>query len=196
MKQGSRAPADFGATLVRMLLVRIVPITVAAWMPFAYSSCAAASNPSTVKEAAVQASGPHYVFAHYMVTLFAYGADVASYEKEIRLAQAAGIDGFALNCAAWRLEPRYKARARMIYDAADRVGNFKLFFSADMVGRLTADDVRDMVTTFGRRKSQFTQNGRIVLSTFLADRYGPEFWQNQVLQPLAAQGYPVFFVPH
>jgi hypothetical protein len=44
------------------------------------------------------------VFAHYMVCIPTYGGSstVADYQREIRAAQEAGIDGFALNCSAGR----------------------------------------------------------------------------------------------
>lgn len=179
------------------LRLRGLPLCAAAAILLLANSCVSAKvAPLKLRQA--HADGKHYVFAHYMTTLFAFGNNVDSYEREIRLAMDAGIDGFALNCGAWSAEPRYKRRAQMIYDAADRLGGrFKLFFSADMAGKhLTPDDIRDMVTTFGKRPSQFTQDGRIVLSTYIGDEQPPEWWRDQVLQPLASSGYPVFFVPH
>ena len=49
---------------------------------------------------ALAADSDKKVFAHYMVCMPTYGGDstVADYQREIRAAQAAGIDGFALNC--------------------------------------------------------------------------------------------------
>ena len=57
----------------------------------------------------------HYVFAHYMVCFAAYGERVEDYKREIQEAQAAGIDGFALNCGAWHNEPHYPRRTKAIY---------------------------------------------------------------------------------
>ena len=37
--------------------------------------------------------------------------DIAAYQREIRQAQSAGIDGFALNVGGWFQEPRYIRRA-------------------------------------------------------------------------------------
>src|SRR5215467_1123430 len=45
--------------------------------------------------------GSHYVFAHYMVAFATYGESVEGYRREIMEAQAANIDGFALNVGAW-----------------------------------------------------------------------------------------------
>jgi glucan endo-1,3-alpha-glucosidase len=47
------------------------------------------------------ASTPHYVFAHYMVCYSDYGATIQGYEQDIRDAQAAGVDGFALDMPEW-----------------------------------------------------------------------------------------------
>ncbi len=57
------------------------------------------------------------VFAHYMVCCPTYGESIDSLKKEIKEAQAGGIDGFALNCGGW-LTGNYKAKALKIYDAA------------------------------------------------------------------------------
>jgi len=77
----------------------------------------------------------HYVFAHYMVCFAPYGERVEDYKREIQLAQAAGIDGFALNCGAWHNEPHYPRRTKAIYRAAHELGTgFKLFFSVDFAG--------------------------------------------------------------
>ena len=54
-----------------------------------------------VLPAHLPAAGPHYVFAHYMVCYATYGESLAAYEREINEAQAAGIDGFALDVGAW-----------------------------------------------------------------------------------------------
>ena len=65
------------------------------------------------------------VFAHYMVCIPTFGArsGLAEYQEEIRAAQAAGIDGFALNCGGWSVrEPHYKRRAQLIYQAAKDLG--------------------------------------------------------------------------
>ena len=42
---------------------------------------------------------PKTVFAHYMTC---FGNSVGGYEREIKLAQQYGIDGFALNCGEWQ----------------------------------------------------------------------------------------------
>src|ERR1700722_16227861 len=84
------------------------------------------------------AAEPRVAFAHYMLANQDYvAADapseavIASYEREIREAQAIGIDGFALNAGGWFKEPRYIKRASEMFEAAYRLNsNFKLMFSA------------------------------------------------------------------
>ncbi len=96
------------------------------------------------------------VFAHYMLANQDYVSDdsgsesvIASYEREIRQAQAIGIDGFALNAGGWFREPRYIRRASEMFEAAHRLNSdFKLMFSADMCCSNDAADVEDMVRRF------------------------------------------------
>src|SRR5215831_3602521 len=75
------------------------------------------------------AATPHYVFAHYMVCFATYGQSIDGYKREIQEAQAAGIDGFALNVGAWDdTQAYYKTRVEMMYQAAEQLGTgFKLF---------------------------------------------------------------------
>jgi hypothetical protein len=78
-------------------------------------------------------AGPRRVFAHYMVCFATYGEGVENYKREIREAQAAGIDGFALNCGSWHNEPHYPRRVAQLYQAAKELDSgFRLFFSIDL----------------------------------------------------------------
>jgi len=130
------------------------------------------------------------VFAHYLLTNQDYQGDtdatqeakIAAYEKEIRQAQAAGIDGFALNAGGWLRQPRYIRYAAQMFEADVRLkSNFKLMFSADMCCGNTADDVEDMVRRFANNprysKVYFKHDGKFVLTTFSGDKMGTSFWQ-------------------
>jgi hypothetical protein len=135
-----------------------------------------------------------------MVCFAAYGERVEDYEREIREAQAAGIDGFALNCGAWHDEPHYPRRAKAIYQAAKELGNgFKLFFSVDFAGLQRHPPgefesyVLDMVKTYGHHPNQFMVDGRTVVSTFGGEE--GMAWKREILAPLKAAGYNVFLVP-
>jgi hypothetical protein len=129
------------------------------------------------------------VFAHYMLANRDYEpdgsnveADVASYEREIRQAQAIGVDGFALNAGGWFKEPRYILRASEMFEAARRLNSgFKLMFSADMCCSNDAADLLDMMRRFAnssRYSAVYLQhNGRFVLTTFAGSNRGREFWR-------------------
>jgi hypothetical protein len=133
----------------------------------------------------------HLVFAHYMVCYATYGETLEGYQREIREAQAAGIDGFALNVGAWSRELHYPRRVRLIYQAAQGLGTgFKLFFSVDMSD---VTDIFDMVRTYARHPNQLVYRDRIVVSTFSQERLA---WKEKVLSPLKQEGFDVFFVPY
>jgi glucan endo-1,3-alpha-glucosidase len=137
----------------------------------------------------------HYVFAHYMVCFATYGENVQAYEREIQEAQAAGIDGFALNVGAWSgPQAYYKSRVALIYQAAEQLGTgFKLFFSID--GIEDTNDIIDMVTTYAPRTNSFRYQGRIVLSTF-GQCISGNTWSGVVFPTLTQRGIDVFFVPY
>jgi glucan endo-1,3-alpha-glucosidase len=120
------------------------------------------------------AKEPKPVFAHYMVALPSAGPDatIEDYKEEIRRAQEAGIDGFALNCGGWtKQEPHYKERVVKMYKAAEELGSdFKLFISADFATKLTFDEFKDMVESFRHHPNQFRHDGKPVLSTFRGEQ--------------------------
>jgi len=139
----------------------------------------------------VEAAGLHCVFAHYMVCFATYGATIDAYKHEIQDAQAAGIDGFALNVGAWSgPETYYKSRVELIYDAAEQLGtNFKLFFSIELTN---TNDIVDMLSTYGPRTNSLLSEGKVVLSTFGQNALD---WQGSVFTPLRAKGIQLLFVP-
>lgn len=150
-------------------------------------------------------AGPKMVFAHYMVCIPRAGGDatVEDYMAEMREAQAAGIDGFALNCGGWSLtEPHYKARTTLLYEAARRLGTgFQLFLSADYATALTFEETRDMLVSFGGHPNQFRWDGKPVLSTFAGEgadnAHGREliaFLDREF--PDGKGGHDVCFVPY
>ena len=137
------------------------------------------------------------VFAHYMVCIPTYGGNskIEDYQREIRAAQAAGIDGFALNCGGWTLrEPHYKKRSQLIYEAAKELGtDFKLFISADYASGLTSDETRDMVETFRTHPNQFRHDGKPVLSTFGGKRAQTEFVHKEFTGDRAIVYVPFYY---
>jgi glucan endo-1,3-alpha-glucosidase len=142
---------------------------------------------------------PHYVFAHYMVALLSYGESVEGYKKEIRDAQAANIDGFALNIGDWS-GPNYyyKTRVPLIYQAAEELGtNFKLFFSVDYEN---ASDIVNMVEGYANRTNTLRYQGKVVLSSYGHNNVPSAGWAGvdwtNILNTLSNDGYPIFFIPH
>lgn len=140
--------------------------------------------------AAVHAPAQRLVFAHYMLTNQDYQADsdptqelkIAAYEREIRQAQAAGIDGFALNAGGWLRQPYYIRYAAQMFEAAVRLhSGFKLMFSADMCCGNGVNDVEDMMRRFANNPRYapvyFRYKGAYVLTTFAGDKLGVSGWQ-------------------
>lgn len=152
--------------------------------------------------AALHASAQRLVFAHYMLANQDYQADsdptqelkIAAYEREIRQAQAMGIDGFALNAGGWLHQPYYIRYAAQMFEAAVRLhSGFKLMFSADMCCGNGIDDVEDMLRRFAGnpRYAQvyFRRNGAFVLTTFAGSKLGPAAWQ-KLRSDLASGAHP------
>lgn len=136
----------------------------------------------------LRAPAQRLVFAHYMLTNQDYSGSadqetkIAAYQREIREAQAMGIDGFALNAGGWLRQPYYIRYAAQMFEAAARLhSNFKLMFSADMCCGNTIDDVEDMMRRFAGNPRYapvyFQHNGAFVLTTFAGDALGPAQWQ-------------------
>jgi glucan endo-1,3-alpha-glucosidase len=142
------------------------------------------------------AGGPHYVFAHYVIYDPVYGASVAGFEHDIQDAEAAGIDGFAIDLGVYNdpTQPYYNANVAYMYSAAQAVDpGFKLFFSVELTN--TADIVQ-LVSTYAGRTNTFRQGTNVVLSTFGLNQVGYQVdWKNGVFAPLSQQGISICFVP-
>ena len=146
-----------------------------------------------VTASTVLASTPHYVFAHYMVCYSDYGATVQGYEHDIQDAQAAGIDGFALDLGAYDdpTQPYYNTNTALMYAAAERLGTgFKLFFSLEITNPVA---ILDLINTYAGRTNTFRYGTNVVVSTFGQNQVD---WANGVFAPLKQKGVSVFFVPH
>src|SRR5580698_3812778 len=156
----------------------------------------------TILGAAPSAPAQRLVFAHYMLTNQDYQGDsdptqelkIASYEREIREAQAIGIDGFALNAGGWLRQTYYIRYAAQMFEAAVRLhSGFKLMFSADMCCGNGIADVEDMVRRFAGNPRYapvyFKYRGAYVLSTFAGDKLGVAAWR-QIRTDLATGRNP------
>ncbi|KAK4096835.1 carbohydrate-binding module family 24 protein [Parathielavia hyrcaniae] len=108
------------------------------------------------------------VFAHFMVgNTKAFGLD--DWKREIRLAQQAGIDAFALNMA--NNDATNNIALPLAFDAAASRG-FKLFFSFDHAGNgaWAKTVVRSMIDEYGVKPAHFKRGSQPFVSTF----EGPE----------------------
>ena len=140
-----------------------------------------------------RAAGSHFVFAHYMVCNPTYGASVQGFEHDIQDAQAAGIDGFALDLGAYNdpTQPYYNKNVADLYSAAQALGtHFKLFFSIEFTN---SADIVQLINTYAARPNTFRQGTNVVVSTF--GNNGVD-WNNGVFVPLSQQGIFVCFVPY
>lgn len=141
----------------------------------------------------VRAGTPHYVFAHYMVCYATYGATIQGYEHDIQDAQAAGIDGFALDLGDYDdpAQVYYNTNTALMYAAAEQLGTgFKLFFSLEITNPPT---IIDLISTYAGRTNTFRYGTKVVVSTFGQNQVD---WSNRVFAPLQSNGISVFFVPH
>jgi len=143
-------------------------------------------------EARAATNTNHLVFAHYMVCFADYGASIAGYTQDIQDAQAAGIDGFALDVGAWSgPDTYYKSRVELIYEAAEQLGtNFKLFFCSELG---STNDIVNMVSTYAPRTNSFRYQGKVVLSSYGQAQLD---WAGSVFAPLQQAGINIFFIPH
>ena len=95
----------------------------------------------------------------------AYGMGTDGFSSDMKLAQAAKIDGFALNIASGDgNNHNYLGQA---FDAADALG-FKVFISFDYAsgGAWSAGAVTDTINKYKGRSSHFMVNGAPFVSTF------------------------------
>lgn len=168
----------------------ILALLLTPFMAATYNARAAADAESSMP--------PKMIFAHYMVC---FRNSVEFYKREIELAQRSGIDGFALNCGAWLIDPKsdkldsscYVESATRIYQAAQELNTgFRLFLSPDLATLKSGPaNIEDMVKRFAHHPAQFRHQGKIVLSSYSGT---PEFFA-PILQQIKNDGLDVFFVP-
>lgn len=146
-------------------------------------------------------SATHTVYAHHMVgNTYPYAQ--SDWASDIAAAQAAGIDGFALNMGSDWWQP---ARVNDAYNAASAVG-FKVFLSLDMTS-LSCGSAGDaatlvaLVATHAGSSAQAMHNGKPMVSTFSGSdcTFGVGSaavgWESLFKSALAAVGHNIFFVP-
>lgn len=163
------------------------------------SASASAVSPSNGN--APSSSSSHAVWAHHMVGN-TYPYSQSDWSRDISAAQAAGIDGFALNIGveSWQLD-----RVHDAYAAASGTG-FKLFLSLDMTSlgcnsQSDANNLVSIVQTHATDSSQAMHNGKPLVSTFAGSdcNFGmgsTSGWQSMFVDVLKSQySIDIFFVP-
>jgi len=142
-------------------------------------------------------SSPRMVFAIHMLNVpltYTAGQSTASlYAEDIKNAKAEGLDGFIMD-----VFPGTESLVGTMMDTAQANDpTFKLYLEIDEGVDMPASEIIDMVKTYADRPNYLHQNGKPVLTVWDAGKRGHDasWWASQVLAPLAAAGYPVYFIP-
>lgn len=151
------------------------------------------------------------VFAHYMLCFSAFGANITGYQKEIAIAQANGLDGFAVEYLG--RDPYYLPNvitmfaATEAYNAARPTQSpFLLFVIINFCCGLNLTDAVSLYTRFYNSSCLFrpvpSQPARGAFSSWSAIEWaqgGPinaSAWDSEFFAPLAAQGLArPYFMP-
>ncbi|KAL0633373.1 hypothetical protein Q9L58_007747 [Maublancomyces gigas] len=115
------------------------------------------------------------VFAHYMLGV-TNGQVLADWNRDITLAKAAKIDGFAINAGpndAWSV-----AQLNLAYQSAE-ANAFKLFISFDMLccGTWPVSQVADFINAHKNSPAQFKVNNQPFVSTFEGTNFVSQWTQ-------------------
>ncbi|KAF7972830.1 hypothetical protein HWV62_16928 [Athelia sp. TMB] len=150
------------------------------------ASVMSASVPAAWEAALNKRDEPKYVFAHFIVGIVASYTQ-ADWTADMQLAQATGIDGFALNIGTDSYNPTQLGYA---YAAAEALG-FKVFLSFDFSywNASSTADIAGYISTYGALPAQFMYNGDVFVSTFNGD--GVVDWA-----AVAAQSQALFACPN
>jgi hypothetical protein len=112
---------------------------------------------------------------------------------EVRLARAAGFDGFAVDILSYEGQ-NWERVLKMFDAAAAEADDFKLIIMPDMSGVLknNAAKVIQVIQTLAAHPAAFKHNGKVVVAPYLAEHQTPTWWQDEVLDEL---GFDVVFWP-
>jgi glucan endo-1,3-alpha-glucosidase len=138
-----------------------------------------------------------YAFAHVVV------GDTAAHSKEtwevdIALAAAAGLDAFALDIAYY--DPNVAIQVKNAFEAAESLGSFfKLFFSFDYLGgglpwpANGSDSVVSFLQQYGNSNAYFKYEGQLFASTFEGTSNIDDWEENGTIRSAIDTG--IYFVP-
>jgi len=135
----------------------------------------------------------HFVFAHYMTC---FTLDVGFCKEEIRLAQAHGLDGFAMDFGEWcnaKGEPtRYVANMDNMFEAAKQLGTgFKLLLTPEYSVQPVDLNVEHMVKRYYDHPNAMRHEGKFCLSSY---GMGGNAY-DAPLKKLKGEGKEIFFIP-
>jgi glucan endo-1,3-alpha-glucosidase len=105
---------------------------------------------------------------------FAYGSNQDFFDAQIKKAQAAGIDGFALNAGNDAWEPD---RVSTAPDAAKNNGDFVMFVSFDMSSLSFSNEALSPFYSVANHPNYYKVDGRPFYSTFAGEQQ-IDFWPN------------------
>ncbi|KAI0031385.1 glycoside hydrolase [Vararia minispora EC-137] len=125
---------------------------------------------------------------------------INDWKADMQLAQANGIDGFALNVGRDDWQP---ARVQDAFEAARQLGTgFKLFISLPCASPADAAALRTYITTYATHPNQFIYRNRVYASSFSGETctFGqssvPQGWSSQFTRHADLSGQnAVYFVP-
>lgn len=150
--------------------------------------------------AASAAGPPHRVFAHYMTC---FTNDLEFCKREIRLAQAAGLDGFAMDFGAWlegappHQPTNYVASMDTMFEAARQLGTgFQLLLTPEYSVQPVEVQVEHMVRRYYEHPNAARHSTAYGGSAFCLAPYGigGEAY-DKVLTKLKADGLRLCFIP-
>ncbi len=135
----------------------------------------------------------HYVFAHYMTC---FGLSVEFHKQEIQIAQAHGLDGFAMDFGAWLhgngKPTRYVQNMDNMFEAAKQLGTgFKLLLTPEYSVQPVDMQVEHMVKRYYDHPNAMRYDGKFCLSSY--GMSGRNY--DHILTKLKGEGRKIFFVP-
>ncbi|MFZ1989251.1 MAG: endo-1,3-alpha-glucanase family glycosylhydrolase [Alphaproteobacteria bacterium] len=116
-------------------------------------------------------------------------------KDDVRAAIELGIDGFAVNAFSGQ---QARSELSSFINAANQLGasQFKVFLSADMSLKFTAQEIVRTIEDFGNDPHYLQIDGKPLLSTYGGGGLGDTWWKDNVLIPLSNANKPVTFIPY
>ncbi|KAJ9116226.1 hypothetical protein QFC24_006817 [Naganishia onofrii] len=174
-------------------------VTTTSKVPTSTTSSAPTYTPTVGSTCIASDSREKKVWAHHIVGN-TYPYTQADWKTDIQLAQANGIDGFALN---FGLDPWQPARIADAYAVAAQLGSsFKLFLSPDMdviecVSAANLGLIQNYITTYTNHSAAAKYGGKPLLSSFAGQncRFGQSTMTAGWTLAMAGLRNSTYFIP-